>query len=95
VLGGAIALSRSLFSELIPVVKEAQFYSLYTVGERGTSWVGPLVFAGIGQVTGSFRYAIIALTIFFIAGFVLTWLVPVRGDRGGRQPAPRCALRAR
>ena len=59
---------------MLPVVKEAQYYSLYTVGERGTSWVGPLVFAGIGQVTGSFRYA----TIFFIAGFVLTWLVPVR-----------------
>jgi UMF1 family MFS transporter len=90
VLGGTNALSRSLFSQMIPVGKEAQYYSLYTVGERGTSWLGPLVFAGIGQATGSFRYAIIALTIFFIAGFVLTWLVPVRRAieaAGNRPPA--------
>lgn len=90
VLGGTNALSRSLFSQMIPVGKEAQYYSLYTVGERGTSWLGPLIFAGIGQATGSFRYAIIALAIFFVAGFVLTWLVPVRRAieaAGNRPPA--------
>ncbi|WP_344447704.1 MFS transporter, partial [Kitasatospora nipponensis] len=37
VLGGTNALSRSLYSQLIPPGKEAQFYSLYEVGERGTS----------------------------------------------------------
>jgi UMF1 family MFS transporter len=77
VLGGTNALSRSLFSHMIPAGKESQYYSLYTVGERGTRR-GPLVFAGIGQVTGSCRFAIIALTVFFAAGFVFTWLVPVR-----------------
>jgi UMF1 family MFS transporter len=90
VLGGTNALSRSLFSQMIPVGKEAQYYSLYTVGERGTSWLGPLVFAGVGQATGSFRFAIVALTIFFVAGFVLTWLVPVRRAieaAGNRAPA--------
>jgi UMF1 family MFS transporter len=90
VLGGTNALSRSLYSQMIPVGKEAQYYSLYTVGERGTSWLGPLLFAGIGQATGSFRLAIIALTVFFIAGFVLTWMVPVRRAieaAGNRPPA--------
>lgn len=90
VLGGTNALSRSLFSQMIPAGKEAQYYSLYTVGERGTSWLGPLVFAGVGQVTGSFRFAIIALTIFFVVGFAATWLVPVRRAieaAGNRAPA--------
>jgi UMF1 family MFS transporter len=90
VLGGTNALSRSLYSQMIPVGKEAQYYSLYTVGERGTSWLGPLLFAGIGQATGSFRYAIVALTVFFVAGFVLIWLVPVRRAivaAGNRPPA--------
>lgn len=78
VLGGTNALSRSLFSQMIPQGKDAQYYSLYVVGERGTSWLGPLVFAGVGQATGSFRLAIVALVIFFVAGLVLVALVPVR-----------------
>ncbi|MCR6482278.1 MFS transporter [Amycolatopsis sp. OK19-0408] len=78
VLGGTNALSRSLFSQMIPAGKDAQYYSLYVVGERGTSWLGPLLFAGVGQATGSFRLAIVALVIFFAAGLVLVWLVPVR-----------------
>ncbi|WP_116050467.1 MFS transporter [Amycolatopsis palatopharyngis] len=78
VLGGTNALSRSLYSQMIPAGKEAQYYSLYEIGERGTSWMGPLLFAAVGQATGSFRYAIIALTVFFVVGLVLVALVPVR-----------------
>lgn len=78
VLGGTNALSRSLFSQMIPPGKEAQYYSLYEIGERGTSWLGPLVFAAVGQATGSFRYSILALLVFFVVGFVLVALIPVR-----------------
>jgi UMF1 family MFS transporter len=45
VLGGSQALSRSLFSRMIPVGKEASFFGLYEVSERGTSWMGPLLFS--------------------------------------------------
>lgn len=88
VLGGTNALSRSLFSQMIPQGKDAQYYSLYVVGERGTSWLGPLVFAGVGQATGSFRLAIVALVIFFVAGLVLVALVPVRRaiEAAGNRP---------
>lgn len=78
VLGGTNALSRSLFSQMIPAGKDAQYYSLYVVGEKGTSWLGPLVFAGVGQATGSFRLAIVALVVFFVLGLVFVALVPVR-----------------
>jgi len=78
VLGGTNALSRSLFSQMVPPGREAQYFSLYEVGERSTSWLGPLVFAGVGQATGSLRPAIISLIIFFVAGFVLLIFVPVR-----------------
>lgn len=78
VLGGTNALSRSLFSQMIPPGREAQYFSLYEVGERSTSWLGPLVFAGVGQATGSFRLAIISLVIFFVIGFILMIFVPVR-----------------
>jgi MFS transporter, UMF1 family len=78
VLGGTNALSRSLFSQMVPPGREAQYFSLYEVGERSTSWLGPLVFAGVGQATGSFRLAIVSLVVFFVVGFVLMIFVPVR-----------------
>ncbi|MBP2471760.1 UMF1 family MFS transporter [Crossiella equi] len=78
VLGGTNALARSLFSQMVPKGKEGQYFAVYEIGERSTSWLGPLVYAGIGQATGSFRYAIISMIAFFVVGFVLVWLVPVR-----------------
>ncbi|HEU5473815.1 MAG TPA: MFS transporter [Actinophytocola sp.] len=78
VLGGTNALSRSLFSQLVPKGKEAQYFSVYEVGERATSWMGPLLFALMAQLTGSYRPAIISLVIFFVVGLVLLYFVPVR-----------------
>ncbi len=78
VLGGTNALSRSLFSQLVPPGKEAEYFSVYEVGEKATSTLGPLLFAAVGQATGSFRPAILSLVAFFVIGFVLLSLVPVR-----------------
>ncbi|MEE1928961.1 MFS transporter [Streptomyces sp. TRM 70351] len=78
VLGGTQALSRSLFAQLVPRGKEAEYFSLYEVSDRGTSWLGPLVFGLTYQLTGSYRDAIISLVVFFAAGFVLLLRVPVR-----------------
>jgi len=68
VLGGSQALSRSLYSQLIPQGREAEFFSLYQAMERGTSWFGTLTFGLVHQFTHSYRWAIIALVIFFVLG---------------------------
>ncbi|MGW1013102.1 MFS transporter [Streptomyces termitum] len=89
VLGGSQALSRSLFSHLVPAGKEAEYFSAYEMSDRGLSWLGPLVFGLAYQLTGSYRTAIISLVIFFVAGFVLLARVPVRQavtDAGNRMP---------
>ncbi|MFD9593000.1 MFS transporter [Kitasatospora sp. NPDC059973] len=78
VLGGSQALSRSLFSHLIPAGREAEYFSLYKVSDRGTSWMGPLVFGLAYQITGSYRSAIISLLVFFVIGFALLTKVPLR-----------------
>ena len=44
VLGGSQALSRSLFSQLIPQGKEAEYFGFYEISDKGTSWLGPLAF---------------------------------------------------
>ncbi|MEV0092728.1 MFS transporter [Streptomyces sp. NPDC050738] len=78
VLGGSQALSRSLFSHLVPQGKEAEYFSAYEMSDRGLSWLGPLVFGLAYQLTGSYRDAIISLVVFFLLGFFLLARVPVR-----------------
>ncbi|MGW9432438.1 MFS transporter, partial [Streptomyces decoyicus] len=78
VLGGSQALSRSLFSHLVPRGKEAEYFSAYEMSDRGVSWLGPLVFGVAYQLTGSYRDAIVSLVAFFVIGFVLLARVPVR-----------------
>jgi UMF1 family MFS transporter len=78
VLGGSQAISRSLFSQMIPKGKEAEFYSFYEVSERGTSWTGPLVFGLANQIFGSLRYGILALIFYFIAGLLILPFVNVQ-----------------
>ena len=89
VLGGSQALSRSLFSHLVPPGKEAEYFSAYEMSDRGMSWLGPLLFGLTYQLTGSYRDAIISLVAFFVIGFILLARVPVRraiSDAGNPVP---------
>ena len=71
VLGGSQALSRSLFSRMIPEGKEASFYGLYEISERGTSWIGPFIFGRVVATTGSYRDAILSIIFLFVSGMVV------------------------
>ncbi|MGW7073191.1 MFS transporter [Streptomyces sp. NPDC054855] len=89
VLGGSQALSRSLFSHLVPVGKEAEYFSAYEMSDRGMAWLGPLIFGLTYQLTGSYRDAIVSLVAFFVIGFVLLARVPVRrAIRDAGNPVP-------
>ncbi|MCW2596738.1 MAG: hypothetical protein JWR06_2179 [Jatrophihabitans sp.] len=78
VLGGSQALSRSLFSRVIPAGSEAQYFAFYEISDAGTSFLGPLVFGVAYQNTGNYRSALVSLVVFFVVGFVLLLLVPMR-----------------
>jgi MFS transporter, UMF1 family len=78
VLGGTQALSRSFFSQLIPRGREAEYFSLYQACERGTSWLGTLVFGVVHQLTDSYRPAIFAVIAFFVIGLALFARVDAR-----------------
>lgn len=78
VLGGSQALSRSLFSQMIPQDHEAEYFGFYEISERGTSWIGPFLFAAAVQITGSQRVAIVSLIFFFVVGLILLSQVDVR-----------------
>jgi UMF1 family MFS transporter len=77
VLGGSQALSRSLFSQMIPPGREASFFGLYEISERGTSWIGPLIFGIVAGATNSYRQAILSLIGLFVAGMFLLLITDV------------------
>jgi UMF1 family MFS transporter len=78
VLGGSQALSRSLFSQLIPKGKEGEYFGLYEISDKGTSWLGPLLFGLTYQATQNYRVAIISLLVFFVIGFFALLAIPMR-----------------
>lgn len=93
VLGGTQALSRSLYSGMIPRGKDAEYYSLYEISSSGTSALGPLLFGLTLQNTGSYRTAIVSLLVFFIVGLTLLQAVnPTRAiTAAGNQPPANLA----
>jgi UMF1 family MFS transporter len=88
VMGGSQAISRSLFAQMIPEGREAEFYSFYEVSERGTSWTGPLLFGIMNQAFGSLRPAILSLIFFFIMGLILLPFVNVKKAIADAHKAP-------
>jgi len=77
VLGGTQALSRSLFAQMIPKGREGEYFSVYEISDKGTSWLCPLLFGLALQFTGSYRLAILSLVTFFIGGLMLLATVNV------------------
>jgi UMF1 family MFS transporter len=71
VLGGSQALSRSLFSCMIPPRREAAFFGLYEIANSGTAWIGPLIFGLVVAATNSYRQALLSLIVLFVVGSVL------------------------
>lgn len=85
VMGGSQALSRSLYAQIIPKGREAEYYSIYEISDKGTSWMCPLLFGLALQFTKSYRMAILSLIVFFVAGLLV--LLKVDMEQGVRDVA--------
>ncbi|KAI0685262.1 autophagy-related protein 22-like protein [Cytidiella melzeri] len=71
VYGAFQGYARAFYSELIPHGEEARWYALFSITDKSSSFVGPLVVGLIADTTGNIRYA-----FFFLV--VMVWLaVPV------------------
>ncbi len=68
VQGGTQALSRSLFASMVPSKKTAEFFGFYGMSSKFAGIFGPLIFALVGQLTGTSRLSIISLVAFFVIG---------------------------
>ncbi len=88
VQGGAQALSRALFSRLIPPDRTSEFFGFFAVAERFATVFGPLIFTLSVMITGNSKSAILAILGLFVAGaFVLSMVDEEEGERAARAAA--------
>ncbi|KAI8620009.1 vacuole effluxer Atg22 like-domain-containing protein [Chytriomyces sp. MP71] len=79
-LGAIQSFSRVLFSELIPRGHEGEFFALYSITDKGSSWFGPLIVGAITDATHEIRYGFIFLFFMLLLSVGCVWLVNV--DKG-------------
>ena len=80
--GGIQALSRSLYSRLIPVKKAAEFYGFYNMLGKFAAVIGPAMMGSVTILTGNIRYGIISIILLFIiGGFLLSRVNIAEGER--------------
>lgn len=92
VQGGTQALSRSLFATLVPKHKSGEFFGFYGVMDRFGGFMGTTALTLMAAWTGSPRFGILAVILFFLVGALLLSLVNVRE---GQLAAQRAELETR
>ena len=71
VQGGSQALSRSLFGAMTPKARSAEFFGFFDISSKFAGIAGPLLFGLTASLTGTGRWSIVSLVVFFVAGALL------------------------
>jgi MFS-type transporter involved in bile tolerance (Atg22 family) len=64
--GGAVALARTSFADLVPRGREAEFMGLYSFSSKVLSWLGTVMFTAVNESTRSFRNSFLSLASLFL-----------------------------
>ncbi len=81
VQGGVQALSRSLFSRLVPQGRSAEFFGFYNLMGKFAAVLGPVLMGAAGLWTGDPRNGVLAVTGLVVAGGLVLLSVPGGGAR--------------
>jgi len=81
VQGGSQALSRSLFSSMVPAGKSGEFFGIVSVMEKFSAILGPLIFVLTTALLGSSRPAVLSILLFFVVGGALLYRVDVKAGQ--------------
>jgi MFS transporter, UMF1 family len=76
VMGGSQSLARSTYSKMLPETTDhTSFFSFYDVMEKLATVAGTFSFGFIEALTGSMRYSVLAITVFFATGLIFLLLL--------------------
>lgn len=86
VQGGVQALSRSLFSSLVPESRATEFFGFYNLLGKFAAVVGPLLVGVVSASTGTPQYSILAVLVLLVPGALLLSRVDMaRGTQIARE----------
>jgi len=80
VLGSTQSLFRSLFAQMVPAERASEYFGFHALAGRASSALGPVFFGAVAAATGSQRWAMMSLAVFFAAGAVVLATVRVPGE---------------
>ena len=80
--GGIQALSRSLYTRIIPKEKSAEFFGFYNMLGKFAAVIGPAMMGTITLLTGNIRYGMLSILLLFILGGF--FLLKVNVEEGSR-----------
>ncbi|KAG5716593.1 Autophagy-related protein 22-2 [Termitomyces sp. T112] len=80
VYGAFQGYARAFFAELLPPGEEARWYGLFSITDKSSSFIGPLIVGLIADTTGNIRYAFFFLVI--MVWMALPILIRVDVERG-------------
>ncbi len=83
VLGSTQSLFRSLFVDMVPPDRASEYFGFHALAGRASSALGPLLFGVVGALTGSQRWAMASLAVFFIVGAAVLATVRIPKVRAG------------
>lgn len=77
VMGGSQSLARSTYSKMLPedTTDHTSFFSFYDVMEKLATVAGTFSFGVIEALTGSMRYSVLAITVFFLLSLIFMFLL--------------------
>lgn len=89
VMGGTQALARSTYSKMLPesTTDHTSYFSFYDVMEKLATVAGTFSFGIIEAITGSMRFSVLAIAVFFILGTIFL-LLTMRVQNSGNHPTP-------
>jgi len=75
VLGGVQASSRALLAQFTPKENSAEFFGFFATSGKFAAIFGPALFALINDMTGSVRYGVLSVILFFVVGWSILYFV--------------------
>jgi len=70
-LGSTQALSRTMMSKLVPFKSKTEFFGFYALLDKTSTLLGPLTFGLVSWLTGSQKFAVLSVGVFFVVGMLL------------------------
>ncbi|PKY48916.1 hypothetical protein RhiirA4_526349 [Rhizophagus irregularis] len=89
VLGPLQSYCRTMFAELVPRGRETEFFALYAITDKGSSWFGPSLIAIIVDVTGEIRYGFLLLFVLIFLSIPILWFVD---EKKGKEDAMNSSI---